>query len=55
MTRIMKQTLFMVGSATALMFSSFYGVHAGQIIEEVVVIGTKEDARKVAGSGSVID
>ncbi len=45
----------MVGSATALMFSSFYGVHAGQIIEEVLVIGTKEDARKVAGSGSVID
>lgn len=55
MTRIMKQTFLMVGSATALMFSSFYGVHAGQIIEEVLVIGTKEDARKVAGSGSVID
>ena len=55
MTKTMKQTFLMVGSATALMFSSFYGVHAGQIIEEVLVIGTKEDARKVAGSGSVID
>ena len=55
MTKIMKQKFLMVGGATALMFSSFHGVHAGQIIEEVLVIGTKEDARKVAGSGSVID
>jgi Fe(3+) dicitrate transport protein len=55
MTRIMNQTFRMVASATALMLSSFYGVHAAQIIEEVLVIGTKEDARKVAGSGSVIN